>query len=140
MMLFVLCRPLERQHEGTKARQRPRRSSGTARNLGIAIDSGPPQSSSQGCGLAGSTVSHAVLRTAGAGPEIVLDGEKTIDSVIDKPVDSRSSRLPFDPQAAALGLPVSEALTAAHEEVVPLPHWNVILVEHPALLDAPGAR
>ncbi len=57
-----------------------------------------------------------------------------------RPVDSRSLSLPLDPQAEALGLPVSEALTAAHEKVVPLAHWDVVLVEHPALLDAAGAR
>ncbi len=56
-----------------------------------------------------------------------------------RPVDSRSLRLPLDPQAEALGLSVSEALTAAHEKVVTLPHWDVVLVEHPALLDAAGA-
>ncbi len=27
-----------------------------------------------------------------------------------------------------------------HEKVVPLPHWDVVLVEHPALLDAAGVR
>ena len=56
-----------------------------------------------------------------------------------RPVDSRSLRLPLDPQAEALGLPVSEVLTAAYEKVVTLPHWDVILVEHPALLDVAGA-
>ncbi len=56
-----------------------------------------------------------------------------------RPVNSRSLRLPLDPQAEALGLPVSEVLTAAYEKVVTLPHWDVILVEHPALLDVAGA-
>ncbi len=56
-----------------------------------------------------------------------------------RPVDCCSSRLPLNPQEEALGLSVSEALTAPHEKVVPLPHWDVVLVEHPALLDAAGA-
>ncbi len=54
-------------------------------------------------------------------------------------VDSRVSRLPLNPQEEALGLSVSEALTAPHEKVVPLPHGDVVLVEHPALPDAAGA-
>ena len=56
-----------------------------------------------------------------------------------QPVDCCCSRLPLNPQAEALGLSISEVLTAPHEKVVPLPHWDVVLVEHPALLDAAGA-